>query len=138
MKIGVSVANYGPMPSREFLLKAAIETEKECLDSIWTSDHIIVPKDDLPWNRVYESLTTLSFFSSITEKISLGTSILLVPLRDPFLLAKQIATLDSLSGGRVSLGVGVGWNKKEFHLLDKSFVERTKNIENKKVRKVNI
>ena len=133
MKIGISLANYGPMPSRHFLKDAAIETEGLGLDSIWVSDHIIVPKNDAPWNRVFESITTLGFLASITESVKLGSSIVLVPLRDPMVLAKQIATLDALSNGRTIVGVGIGWNKKEFDLLGHDFEKRTaviaKNVE---------
>ncbi len=128
MKIGISLSNYGTLPSRSFLKDTALEIERLGLDSIWTSDHIIVPNNDIPWNRVFESVTTLGFLASITESVQLGFSILLVPLREPLVLAKQIATLDSLSNGRVMIGVGIGWNKKEFDLLGYDFKNRTKTI----------
>jgi len=128
MKIGVSLSNYGALPSRSFLKDAALEIERLELDSIWVSDHIIVPKNDTPWNRVFESITTLGFLSSITESVQLGSSILLVPLREPLVLAKQIATLDSLSNGRVMIGIGMGWNKKEFDLLGCDFKDRSKTV----------
>jgi len=128
MKMGISLSNYGILPSRSFLKDAALEIEQLELDSIWVSDHIIVPKNDTPWDRVFESITILGFLSSITESVQLGSSILLVPLRDPLVLAKQIATLDSLSNGRVMIGVGIGWNKKEFDLLGYDFKNRSKTI----------
>ena len=131
MKIGISLSNYGPMPSRSFLKDAAIEIESLRLDSIWVSDHIIVPKNHVPWNRVFESITTLGFLTSITESVQIGTSVILVPLRDPMVLAKQIATLDTLSNGRVIVGVGIGWNKKEFELLGQDFEARTSTITKK-------
>ena len=138
MKIGISIPNYGKIPTREFLIDAAKQIEENQLDSIWTSDHIIVPKENAPWTRVFETITTLSFFASITEKILLGTSILIIPLRDPMILAKQIATLDSLSGGRVMLGVGIGWNRSEFDLLDKNFVSRSKTTQDNIIKMRNI
>lgn len=128
MKIGISLSNYGKLASRNFLKDAALEIENQELDSIWTSDHIIVPKDDHPWTRVFESITTLGFLASVTETVQLGTSILLVPLRESLVLAKQIATLDSLSNGRVMIGVGIGWNEKEFDLLGYDFKNRAKTI----------
>ena len=128
MKIGLSVSNYGNFPSREFLLNVAKESEKQELDSIWTSDHIIVPKDHTPWTRVFETITTLSFFSSVTENLLLGTSIILLPLRNPLILAKQISTLDALSKGRVIVGIGIGWNDQEFNLVGKDFSSRTKTV----------
>lgn len=128
MKIGISVSNYGVLPSRDFLKDTAIKIENLGLDSIWTSDHIIVPKENYPWTRVFETIVTLGFLASITSKVQLGTSILLVPLREPFSLAKQIATIDSLSHGRIMLGVGIGWNKKEFDLIGSDFKNRTRTI----------
>ena len=128
MKIGLSVANYGELPSREFLLNVARESEKQGLDSLWTSDHIIVPKDHHPWTRLFETITTLSFISSVTTKILLGTSVILLPLRDPIILAKQIATINALSNGRVIIGVGIGWNNKEFGLIGKNFQSRMKTV----------
>ena len=130
MKIGISVSNYGDIPSREFLQNAAKESEKQELDSIWTSDHIIVPKNHTPWTRVFETITTLAFISSITEQITLGTSIILLPLRNPIVLAKQIATLDALSKGRVIIGIGIGWNNREFDIVGKDFSSRTKTVKN--------
>ena len=129
MKIGVSISNYGQVPNREFLINAAKHVEENQLDSIWVSDHIIMPKENSPWTRVFESITTLGFFASITEKIQLGTSILIVPLRNPMILAKQIATLDSLSGGRIIMGVGIGWNRSEFNIVGKNFGSRNKIIQ---------
>lgn len=128
MKIGISVANYGDLPSRDFILNAAKESEKQGLDSIWTSDHIIVPKEHCPWTRVFETITTLSFISSVTNNILLGTSVILLPLRDPMILAKQIATIDALSNGRIIIGVGIGWNDKEFGLMGKNFQSRIKTV----------
>ncbi|MDH3736897.1 MAG: LLM class flavin-dependent oxidoreductase, partial [Nitrosopumilus sp.] len=130
LKIGISVSNYGDFPSREFLQNAAKESEKQELDSIWTSDHIIVPKNHTPWTRVFETIITLAFISSITEQITLGTSIILLPLRNPIVLAKQIATLDALSKGGVIIGIGIGWNDKEFDIVGKDFASRTKTVKN--------
>ena len=128
MRIGISLSNYGLMPSRSFLKDAALEVERLELDSIWVSDHIIVPKNDAPWNRVFENVVTLGFLASITERVNLGSSILLVPLREPHVLAKQIATLDSLSNGRMVVGVGIGWNEREFDLLGCDFKNRAKTV----------
>ena len=129
MKIGISLANYGNLPNRNFLREAAIEIEGNNLDSIWLSDHIIVPKENTPWNRVFEIITTLGFLSSITNAVQLGSSIIVVPLRDPFLLAKQIATLDSLSEGRVLIGAAIGWNKQEYQMINQGFSKRVKTFE---------
>lgn len=126
MKIGVAIQNYGETVTAESLKKIVTEIENFNLDSIWTSDHIIVRSTDKPWTRVFDSLTTLAFFAGLTKKVYLGTSILLAPLRNPFVVGKQIATLDSLSGGRLLLGVGIGWNKSEFDMIGKNFFNRVK------------
>jgi alkanesulfonate monooxygenase SsuD/methylene tetrahydromethanopterin reductase-like flavin-dependent oxidoreductase (luciferase family) len=126
MKIGISLSNYGQLPSRSFLKDTAIEIENHELDSIWLSDHIIVPKNNDPWTRVFETITTLGFLASITNTVQLGSSIIIIPLRDPFVLAKQIATLDSLSGGRIIIGAAIGWNEEEYKILGCDFKNRTK------------
>ena len=84
------------------LLKLARRIEAAGFDAIWTGDHISFP---VP---ILESLTKLSFLAAVTERVRLGTSILLVPLRHPTVIAKMTATIDVLSGGRFTLGIGVG------------------------------
>jgi probable F420-dependent oxidoreductase len=74
-----------------------------------------------PYGRLLEPLTTLSFVAARTEKLKLGTSILILPQRDPFLVAKQAATLDVFSGGRLILGTGAGWAEKEYAFLNADF-----------------
>ena len=130
MKIGVSVQNYGENSTTDSLKKIGETVENYNLDSIWTSDHVIVKSNDKPWTRVFDSLTTLSFFAGFTENVYLGTSILLAPLRNPFVVGKQIATLDSLSKGRLLLGVGIGWNKSEFEIIGKNFEKRVSETSN--------
>jgi probable F420-dependent oxidoreductase len=88
--------------TRDELLDAAPRMEAAGFDSIWVGDHISF---HIP---VLESLTLLSFAAAVTERVRLGTSVYLVPLRHPTTSAKVISTLDVLSGGRLSLGVGVG------------------------------
>ena len=130
MKIGISLSNYGELPSKDFLADAAIEIESKNLDSIWLSDHIMVPKNDKPWSRVFETITTLGYLASITDTVQLGSSIIIIPLRNPFVLAKQIATLDALSGGRIVIGAAIGWNQKEYQMLGCDFKNRTKTFAN--------
>lgn len=125
LKIGISVVNYGILPDVEFLKDVAIKSEQYALDSLWVSEHIIVPKDDKPWTRVFEGISLLSLFAGLTEKILLGTSVLVLPLRNPIIVGKQLASLDVLSNGRLLLGLGLGWNKSEFEILKKDFLNRS-------------
>ena len=84
--------------------------------------HTVSPK--VPYDHIFESILTLGYIAGITERIKLGTSVIVLPMRNPILLAKQIATLDALSDGRVILGLGVGWNEPEFKLLGANFKKR--------------
>jgi probable F420-dependent oxidoreductase len=100
-------------------------------DSVWVSDHIILPREvqsfypyspdgvavfspDQPY---FEALSALNFLAGCTQRVQLGTHVLIVPYRNPVLAAKSLATLDVLSGGRVIVGVGVGWMEEEFKAL---------------------
>jgi probable F420-dependent oxidoreductase len=78
---------------------------------------------------ILEALTTLAYFAAITERIGLGTEVLVLPQRQPALVAKQVATIDLLSGGRVRLGVGVGWQEGEYESLGVPFHERGRRMD---------
>lgn len=91
----------------------------------WLPDHILPPGDyGSTYGGVLEPLVTLGHLAGTTTNIRLGTSVLILPLRDPFLLAKQVATIDRLSEGRVTLGVGIGWVESEFTALGMDFRTR--------------
>jgi probable F420-dependent oxidoreductase len=93
--------------------------------SLWTSDHILLPtsRPD-PFGNLLESFTTLSYLAARTEQIGLATGVLVLPQRDPLLVAKQAATVHHLSGGRVTLGIGVGWIPEEYGYLRADFHTR--------------
>ena len=96
-------------------------------DSIWTTDHIAVNKQfSNPYGSIYESLITLAYVAAKTERVKLGTSIIVLPMRNPILFAKQTATLDQLSDGRLILGLGAGWMEDEFATLGSNFHDRGK------------
>ena len=82
-----------------------------------------------PKMPILEALMALSFVASATSRIGLGTEVLVLPQRQPVLVAKQVATLDTLSGGRVRLGVGVGWQESEYEALEESFRNRGKRMD---------
>ena len=101
--------------------------EESGFDSVWATDHIIMPTElREPYSQLLEPLTLLSYIASRCEKLRVGTSCVVLPQRNPILLAKQAATLDVLSGGRVILGFGAGWAEKEFGFLNAGFKGRGK------------
>jgi len=128
---GCSVPTRGPMSNPDSLRSLAQRAEDLGFDSIWVSDHIILPRqvdsfypyaaDGVPTFKpdesYYEPLAALNFLAGCTQRIRLGTHVLILPYRNPVLTAKILSTLDVLSGGRVILGAGVGWMEEEFLAL---------------------
>ncbi len=109
-------------------LEIARRAEQSGFDSIWVSDHVVVPsKHAGTFSEVfYDPFVLLSGIAANTEKIRLGTSLIILPYRNPVVVAKMAATLDVLSGGRVIFGVGPGWMREEFSALGVPFGERGK------------
>lgn len=143
MRFGIAFANIGPFVDPEAACHLARTAEATGFDSIWTVDHVVVPAgyrstypydpsgrlpspEDAPYP---DPLVWLAFVARETQRIRLATGILILPQRNPLVLAKQLATLDVLSGGRVSLGVGIGWLEEEFRALGASFEGRGRRLE---------
>jgi probable F420-dependent oxidoreductase len=123
--LGVILPNYGTGSSPDAIRGVAELAEELGFDSVWATEHIIVgPEAVDPYGRVYDPLVTLGWIAGWTERIGLGTSIVLVPLHNPIHLAKEVATLQELSGGRVTLGVGMGWHRDEFEFMGVEFEGR--------------
>lgn len=138
MKYGLGYANTipftDPAPARD-LAQAA---EDAGFESIWTVEHVIWPHDydseypyhgsgKMPGNPsipIPDPLIWLAWVAANTTRLRLATGVMILPQRNPLVLAKQLATLDHLSGGRVELGVGVGWLEEEFDALGVSFADR--------------
>ncbi len=126
MLIAVNLPNYGKLGTRESLVAIAEAAEELGYESIWTTDHVLVP-NSLPadfFANMLESLMTLSFLAGYTDRIGIGTGILVLPQRDPILVAKQAATLQHLSTGRLSVAVAVGYVEKEYEFLRGPFARR--------------
>jgi probable F420-dependent oxidoreductase len=125
MNFGVNLPNYSSLGNREAMIAIAERAEAFGYSSLWTNDHILVPKNlPEPFGNLLESFTTLSYLAARTERIRLGTGILVLPQRNPLLVAKQAATIQHLSGGRLVLGVAVGWMEQEYEYLRTDFGSR--------------
>ena len=130
MKLGVCVPNYGESSSAEALRTVALEAERAGCDSIWTTDHILMSRNSgTPYERIFDSITTLAYLAPITYRVRLGISSLIIAMRNPLVVAKQLATIDNLSGGRLMLATGAGWNEKEFAHLGSNFHNRGKRLD---------
>ena len=138
MKFGLMYANAGPFAYPEGLTNLARTAEDAGVESLWTVEHVVIPvgyKSIYPYNPsgkipgpenlpIPDPLIALTFAAAVTKKIRLATGILILPQRHPLYVAKEVATLDVLSGGRVILGIGVGWLAEEFEALGIPFEER--------------
>src|SRR5437870_13462210 len=115
MKFGVCVPNYGESSSAEALRTVALEAESAGCDSLWTTDHILMPRNSgTPYERIFDSIATLSYLAAITDSVKLGISSLITAMRNPVVVAKQLAPLDHLSDGMIMLATRLGWNETEF------------------------
>jgi probable F420-dependent oxidoreductase len=140
MRIGVTVPNIHETLAKSGTIEAVARRADELgFDSIWCNDHLAIPKagdragaepayaagyGEQRRQHVYEPLITLAYLAAVTSRVLLGTSVYLLPLRNPLVAAKQVASLDQLSRGRLVLGVGVGWLEGEFAALGVPFRER--------------
>jgi probable F420-dependent oxidoreductase len=135
---GISLPSAGAMAAPANMRAIAGAAESLGYDSVWVSDHVVAPeKPDSVYpyggggpfaspgaGTYYEPLTTLAWIAGATERVRLGISVLVIPLRNPVYAAKTIATLDALSDGRVILGIGVGWLSEEFEALGETRFEK--------------
>ena len=125
MIFGVNLPNYSSLGHRDAVTAIAYLADELGYSSLWTSDHILLPATlPEPYGNLLESFTTLSYLAARTSRIRLATGILVLPQRDPLLVAKQAATIHHLSGGRLTLGVGVGWIEREYAYLRSDFRSR--------------
>ena len=137
MKLAVEFPSVTYREGGQAIVRLARGIEEIGFDQLDTFDHVIMgfPTPSRaapiypPKMPILEALMTLSFVASATSRIGLGTEVLILSQRQPVLVAKQVATLDTLSGGRVRLGVGVGWQESEYDALEESFRNRGKRMD---------
>jgi probable F420-dependent oxidoreductase len=126
MQFGLSLPHFRQVASPEAIRQVAERAEHLGYDGIWVSDHIVIPASamDRFGSMFYEPLTVLGFAAACTSRLRLGTTVIILPYRNPLLTAKVLSTLDVLSGGRVTAGMAVGWTEDEFKALGVPFKER--------------
>jgi probable F420-dependent oxidoreductase len=130
MQFGVALPHFSRLASREAIVQTAREAEKLGYGSIWTTDHVLMASDQPePYGTILEAIVSLTYVAAVTERIRLGTSVIVLPQREPVLVAKQAATLDVLSNGRLTIGVGAGWNEREFGFLGANFHDRGRRLD---------
>lgn len=123
--IEVVLPNESPTMPAHALIELAGQAQRLGYRTAWLPDHLLPPADyGHTYGGVYEPLLTLAHLAAGTSTLRLGTSVLVLPMRNPFVLAKQVATLARLSGDRVNLGVGVGWDPVEFANVGADFADR--------------
>jgi probable F420-dependent oxidoreductase len=115
MDFGLCLPNFQPGASAEGIEAGADLVARAGWSTVWTTDHVLVPTDAAgEYGQVYDALLGLAWVGARQPDVRLGTSVIVVPQRNAVVLAKELASLDSLSHGRVIAGVGVGWNEVEF------------------------
>ena len=138
MKFGLMYSNAGPFAYPEGLTNLARTAEETGVESLWTVEHVVIPvgyKSTYPYDPsgriplpesvpIPDPLLPLAYAAAVTKRLRLATGILILPQRHPLYVAKEVATLDVLSGGRAILGIGVGWLQEEFDALGIPFESR--------------
>jgi len=127
VKFGIHLPQYGRAASASAIRDAAVAAEELGFADVWASDHIVRPAaQDYPSAYLFDPLLTLTWAAAATTTVGLGTSVLVAPQYHPLWLANVTSSLDALSGGRLRLGIGVGWSEGEFEALDQEFHNRGK------------
>jgi probable F420-dependent oxidoreductase len=120
--LGVILPNFGARSSPDGIRRVAEAAEELGFDSVWATEHVLVGREAVdPYGQVYAPFATLAWIAGFTERIGLGTSIVILPLHHPVHVAKEAATLQELSGGRLRLGLGMGWHEDEYRFLGVPF-----------------
>jgi len=125
VQVGIHLPQFGRASTPAAITEAARLAESLGFADVWVSDHIAIPAaQDYPSPYLYDPLLTLAWAAAATERVGLGTSVLVVPQHNPLALANSLASLDALSRGRLTIGAGVGWSEAEFAALGQSFDDR--------------
>ena len=148
MTFGCNLPNRGALATPENLRTLARQAEELGFDHLWLSDHIVMPAQVAspypysptgvshldPLEPYFEPLSTLCYLAGCTQRIKMGTHVLVLPYRNPLFTAKIVSSLDNMSGGRVILGVGVGWMEEEFKALGLNTYPERGRVANEHIR----
>jgi probable F420-dependent oxidoreductase len=131
MQLGIHLPHIGRKAGPVSIRRIAEQSEALGFADVWVSEHIIVPKGGAypPSPNFWDPVLTLTWAAAYTQRVRLGTSVLVLPMRHPLPLAKELATLQNLSRGRLILGAGVGWLEAEFNALGVPFKERGRRMD---------
>ncbi|MGI9053584.1 MAG: TIGR03619 family F420-dependent LLM class oxidoreductase [Ilumatobacteraceae bacterium] len=130
MQLGLFSINMGPRARPDGLAETAIAAEAAGFESVWAGEHVILPDPQAPpspmapQDAALDPLLALGWAAANTTTVRLATGIVIIPQRNPVVLAKQVASLDVLSGGRVTLGIGVGYLEPEFRAIGANYADR--------------
>ena len=126
MRLGLYVRSMGPQSAPDTVVRCARAVEENGLAHLWVGDHIAIPPDDAEGSdgRYLDPLAMLGFLAGCTSRVELGVGVLVLPYRPPLPTAKVVATVQELSGGRLLLGVGVGWMRPEFRAVGVDYRRR--------------
>ncbi|MGH7899454.1 MAG: LLM class F420-dependent oxidoreductase [Candidatus Binatia bacterium] len=130
MKFGLFAINMGPCTSPEVAKRAAVAAENAGFDSLWAGEHVVLPDPQAPPSPLppeapmLDPTVALAFLAGHTKTVRLGTGIIILPQRNPLVLAKELASLDVLSNGRLTFGIGIGYLKPEFDALGIPFEQK--------------
>ncbi|MGE0880683.1 MAG: LLM class F420-dependent oxidoreductase [Acidimicrobiia bacterium] len=136
MEFGLPLFGLSP----RYYPEVAKAAEENGFDSVWMPEHLVLPEEMpptypytdngfppiVPETPMYDVWVVLASIASMTSTIRLATNVYILPLRNPFITARSVVTLDRISGGRVTLGIGVGWLEEEFDTVGESFHDRGK------------
>lgn len=122
MRYGLCLPNFTDVATPDAIEAAAEVGERLGWEAVWTTDHVLVDRgrDAADYRTNYDAILTLAWVAARHPALRIGTSVIVVPQRNAVILAKELASLDALSGGRLIAGVGVGWNRREFANLDEA------------------
>jgi probable F420-dependent oxidoreductase len=126
MRIGIHLPQFGRALSPGGVQRAARAAEELGFDDLWVSDHLVNPKEQAyPGPYIVDPLQTLAFAAAVTDRIGINTSVLVGPqYTSPLALANSLASLDFMSGGRLTVGIGIGWSRREYEALGARFSDR--------------